>query len=322
LNASAAVLSMLQAIGGLTLLFLGGNALVRGASALALRLGISPLAVGLTIVAFGTSAPELVVSMDAAFSGANDIAVGNVVGSNIANVALILGLSALLYPTSVHAKVVRLDAPLMILASLALIGALSNGHISRPEGTALTLGLVAYTIFTFWEARRESTPVKQEFAAAVPSRPLSLPASAVCMVGGMAALLAGGHLLVTAAVAISTALGVGQAVIGLTIVAIGTSLPELATSLVAAFNKQGDIAIGNVVGSNLFNILGILGVTATLRPLALGALTAVDLAVMLLLAVALLLFVLSRPALARREGVLLLASYVAYLVWLLRLSPA
>jgi len=321
LNSSAATLSILQAIGGLALLYCGGDALVRGASALALRLGISPLAVGLTIVAFGTSAPELVVCVDAVLGGANDIAVGNVVGSNIANVALILGLSALLCPTAVHAKIIRLDAPLMILASLALIGALANGRISRLEGAALSLGLAGYVAFTVWEARRETKTVKREFASAAPSRPLPLAWSALAVAGGLLALLVGGNLLVNSAVRMATMLGVSQATIGLTIVAVGTSLPELATSLVAAFKKQGDIAIGNVVGSNLFNILGIAGATATLHPLALGAITQIDLTVMLALSAALLVFVYSRPALARTEGMLLLASYVAYLAWLLTHGP-
>jgi cation:H+ antiporter len=321
LNSSAPILSILQAIGGLALLYLGGDALVRGASALALRLGISPLAVGLTIVAFGTSAPELVVSVDAALGGANDIAVGNVVGSNIANIALILGLSALVCPTTVHAKIVRLDAPLMILASLALIGALANGHVSRIEGALLALGLAGYAVFTFWEARRETKAVKREFASAAPSRPLPLIWSTVFVAGGLLMLVAGGHLLVTSAVRMATALGVSQATIGLTIVAIGTSLPELATSLIAAFKRQGDIAIGNIVGSNLFNILGILGATATLRPLALGAISAIDLTVMLALSATLLVLLHSRPALARTEGAVLLTSYVAYIAWLLAFAP-
>ena len=302
---------------GLVLLYAGGEALVRGASALAMRLGVSPLAIGLTIVAFGTSLPELVVSIDAALSEADAIAVGNVVGSNIANIALILGLVALLRPTAVEAKIVRLDAPLMILASLLLIGGLVNGRLSRLEGALLLVGLIGYTGFTFWEARRESQAVREEFAGVAPGVFHSVAWSAIAVTGGLLVLVAGGHLLVTGAVGLATAIGVPQATIGLTIVAVGTSLPELATSLVAAAKRQGDIAVGNIVGSNLFNILGILGVTALVHPLARGDIDAVDLGVMLGVAIALLGLLTPRLGLARVEGALLLSAYAGYLVWLL-----
>jgi cation:H+ antiporter len=305
-----------QIAAGLALLYVGGELLVRGASGLALRLGMSPLAIGLTIVAFGTSMPELVVSVDAALSGSDAIAVGNVVGSNIANVALILGLVVLLRPTIVEAKVVRFDAPLMIVASLLMIGGLANGRLSRVEGALLLAGLVGYTAFTFWEARRESPAVREEFAAMAPGILHPIAWGALVVAAGLAVLVAGGHLLVGGAVSLAAAGGVSEATIGLTIVAIGASLPELATSLVAALKRQGDIAVGNIVGSNLFNILGILGVTAVIHPLARGDIDGVDLAVMLGVAVALLGLLTNRLALERAEGGLLLATYTGYLVWL------
>jgi cation:H+ antiporter len=309
--------TLLEIAAGLVLLYGGGEVLVRGASALALRLGVSQLAIGLTIVAFGTSLPELVVSVDAALAGADAIAIGNVVGSNIANIALILGLVALLRPTVVEAKIVRLDAPLMIVVSLLLIAGLANHRLTRLEGLLLLLGMIAYTAFTFWEARRETPAVREEFASAAPQPRHSIAWNGLAVAVGLLVLVLGGHLLVTGSVALATAVGVSQATIGLTIVAVGTSLPELATSMVAAAKRQGDIAVGNIVGSNLFNILGILGVTAAVHPLARGDIDGVDLGVMLGVAIALLGLLSPRLGLARLEGALLLSTYAAYLSWLL-----
>lgn len=308
---------LLQGLAGLVALCFGGELLVRGASALASRLGVSPLAIGLTVVAFGTSAPELVVSLDAALSGSNDISVGNIVGSNVANVALILGLASLLHPSVVEAKVVRIDAPLMVLASFGAVAALANGRISRAEGGLLLACLVAYTGFTFWQARRESTEVRDQFASAAAGATGATPAAALRVLAGLLLLGLGGHLLVESAVALTEVWGVGQAAIGLTLVALGTSLPELATTVVAALRGQGDIAIGNVVGSNLFNLLGILGVTSLVQPLNLGGITWIDLGVMLALACALMGLLSARPRLARAEGALLLTAFAAYTSWLL-----
>lgn len=308
--------TLVQTVVGLAMLYFGGESLVRGASALATRLGVSSLAIGLTVVAFGTSAPELVVSLDAALSGANDISVGNVVGSNIANIALILGIASLIRPALVEAKVVRIDAPIMIVASLTLIGVLANGTMSRIEGALMLSCLVAYTVFTFWEARRESHAIREEFSAAAPRAPAKASLGTFFVVAGLALLVAGGHMLVSAAVDLATALGVSQAVIGLTIVAVGTSLPELATSVIAALRGQGDIAIGNVVGSNIFNILGILGITATVRPIHMGGITWLDLGAMVALACALYLMLLVGRSLVRTEGFLLLSSFTAYTAWL------
>ena len=300
------------AIAGLALLYFGGEWLVRGASDLAARLGIPALAIGLTVVAFGTSAPELVVSLQAAFSGADDISIGNVVGSNIANVALILGLAALLSPVSAEAKIIRVDLPLMILVSFGLIALLADARITRLEGGLLTIGLIAYAGFTFWEAGRESDRVQQEFASAAPERAGRSSTDLLLIAAGLAALVVGGHLLVRAAVEIASRSGLSEAAIGLTVVAVGTSLPELATSVIAARRGQGDIAIGGVVGSNLFNVLGILGVTALAFPLSRGAIDWTDLGVMTGLAVALALVLYVRRRLDRIEGCLLLAVYVGF----------
>ena len=305
---------LLQAVAGLVMLYYGGEWLVRGASALAARLGVSALAIGLTVVAFGTSAPELVVSLDAALSGANDISVGNVVGSNIANVALILGLAIVVTPAVVESRIVRVDAPLMIAASLALLAVLADGVASRVEGAVLLAALAAYVVLTFRQARRESAAVRGEFETAAPAPPSGPgPAGSLALVGlGLGLLVGGGHWLVTAAVTFATAVGISQAVIGLTVVAVGTSLPELATSLIAAARGQGDIAIGNVIGSNLFNILGILAITALVHPLERGAITWTDLGVMTALAVLVTVFLATGRRLTRVEGAVLLGAYVAY----------
>lgn len=307
----------LLACAGLTLLCVGGDALVRGASALALRFGLSPLAVGLTVVAFGTSAPELVVSLGAALSGAADIAVGNVVGSNIANVALILGLAALVRPASVHSRVLKLDGPLVLLVSLGLLAALIDGEVSRPEGFALLVGLLVYVTHTLRSALREPAADSSDPEPLEAPRPAHLRKSLAFILGGLAGLMLGGHLLVNAAVEAATALGVSEATIGLTVVAVGTSLPELATSVVAAWRGQGDIAVGNVVGSNLFNILGILGTTALVTPLPLGNVGWFSLWTMVALALLLLPLLLTRSRVSRWEGGLLVACYASYLIVLL-----
>jgi len=309
------LLTVLQAGAGLAMLYYGGEALVRGSVTLALELGISRVAVGLTVVAFGTSAPELVVSMDAAFTDAVDIALGNVVGSNIANIALILGLSALAYAITIPRKIARLDLPLVAVASGWLFVALYDGTISRFEGALLLLGLVAYVLFTFWEAR-----TYREMVDDVPpttGRPRATWTNGALVVAGLLLLVGGGHLLVQAAVILATVMGVSQAAIGLTIVAVGTSLPELAACLVAAARGHGEIAVGNIVGSTMFNILGIAGATATVHPLTAAGLTSLDLGLMAALGLGLLAFAHTGRALARFEGAILLGIWIAYTIWLL-----
>ncbi len=309
--------SLLAGAGGFVLLYFGGEVLVRGASSLALRMRVSPLVIGLTVVAFGTSAPELVVSVNAALRGANDIAVGNVIGSNIANLALILGAVAVLSSVTIEAKLLRVDAPLMVFVSLACVGLLANDRLSRPEGFLLMAGLVAYVVFTFVRGRRESAAVQEEFASVMGSAPARLGVDILRVGFGTVVLMAGGKLLVLAAVHVAGDLGVSQAVIGLTIVAVGTSLPELATSMIAASKGQGDIAVGNVIGSNMFNLLGVLGVTSVVSPLARGNVSWVSLGVMLGVTLLVLPMLYTRRRLSRVEGAVLLACYVAYVGWLL-----
>ena len=316
MDASLDAWTIARGLAGLALLYLGGESLVRSAAALALRLGVSPLAVGLTVVAFATSAPELVVSLDAVLSGANDIAIGNVVGSNICNVALILGLTMLLQPAPVEAKVVRLDTPLMIGGSVLMIGLLLDGRLSRGEGALLLLGLAAYTAFTLLEARR-TLAAAGDLGVPIPANGSSVAAGALQLVAGLLLLVAGGHLLVGAAVELATTLGISQATIGLTIVALGTSLPELATSIVASVRRQGDIAVGNLVGSNIFNIFGILGATAAIHPLLLGEITRLDLGTMLAVAVTLLVLFSAPRGPSRIGGGLLIGFYGSYVGWLL-----
>ena len=307
---------------GLLLLYLGGEALVRGACSLALRLRISPLVVGLTVVAFGTSAPELAVSLEASLGGVGDIALGNVIGSNIANIALILGVTALVRVTRVEARILRIDAPLMVLASLVLVVMLVDGGLSRLEGGFLVVGLAAWVGFTAVAARRESQAVRQEFSMGVPHSVSRIAIAVVFVFGGIGALAVGGQLLIDAAVAIAASAGVSQAVIGLTVVAVGTSLPEFAASVVAAIRGHGDIAVGNVVGSNLFNVLGILGIATLVTPLGRGAIDWITLGVFVGVAVLIVPLLYTQRQLSRVEGAGLLLVYAAYVAWLLAGVPS
>jgi pyrroloquinoline quinone biosynthesis protein B len=310
--------SVLVGIAGLALLYFGGEGLVRGSSSVALSLRVSPLVVGLTIVAFGTSAPELVVSVSAALDGADDIAVGNVVGSNIANLALILAVAALIRPAAVQAKLLHVDGPLMALITVVSIYFLANDdRVTRLEGGLLLAALLAYGTYTFIQGRRESEAVQEEFASVASSRPGRTGRDILQIAFGFVGLMVGGKMLVGAAVEVAGSLGVNQAIIGLTIVAVGTSLPELATSMIAASKGHGDIAVGNVVGSNIFNLLGVLGVTSIISPLSREHVGWPSLLVMLAITLLALLMLHTRRQLSRWEGGLLLACYVGYLGWLL-----
>ncbi|NNF59021.1 MAG: calcium/sodium antiporter [Rhodothermaceae bacterium] len=297
-------------LSGLVLLTGGAYGLVRGASALALRFGVSPLLVGLTVVALGTSAPELVVSVQAALQGAGGIAVGNIVGSNIANVGLILGIAALIRPIRANRAVIRRDGIIMIGASLLVAGLLLDGRLGRPEGALLLLGLVAYLAWSLRTALRERVRAEDELEVSLPAD--SLGQSLGAAVVGLFVLVLGARLLVDGAVTVAQALGVSNAVIGLTVVAVGTSLPELATSLVAAARGESDIAVGNVIGSNTFNLLGILGMAALTQPLHAPGLASTDLAVMLSLGGGGVLFLATGARLSRLEGIGLLLVYTGY----------
>ncbi len=304
---------------GLVLLVAGADILVRGASAVARRLGISPLIVGLTIVAMGTSAPELAVSVFAGISGEAEIALGNVVGSNICNVLFILGLSALVAPLPVAAQLVRQDVPLMIGASLLAYALAANGVISRTEGGLLLAGLGFYLYFLYWNARKEkpSNQAEGEDGNAPTGR---LGLDILRMVVGLIALVVGARWLVDSAVTFAASMGVSKLVTGLTVVAVGTSLPELATSLIAAIRGERDIAVGNVVGSNLFNLLGVLGLTGFVSSegvIVASSVLRFDFPVMLAVALACLPICFSGFRISRWEGAVFLFYFVAYILYLL-----
>jgi len=308
---------------GLAILTLGAEILVRGASRLALTLGISPLVVGLTVVAFGTSAPEMAVSVDAAVNGSGDLAIGNVIGSNIANVLLILGLSALIAPLAVADQVIRQEIPIMIGASVLLVVLAFDGSLSAGEGALLFALVLAYTGFLVVQSRRAGQAVRDEFAAEMPAAGSRWDAhwavQLLLVAVGLGLLVLGADWLVDAAVAVARALGVSDLVIGLTIVAVGTSMPEIATSLVAAWRGERDIAVGNVVGSNVFNILACLGLAGLLADggIAVSATARnFDLWVMLAVALACLAIAIPGRAIVRWEGAVFVAYYAAYVAYL------
>lgn len=309
-------------LGGLVILVGGAEWFVRGAAGIADRLGVSPIVIGLTVVAYGTSMPELVVSSVAALDGSSAIALGNVVGSNIANIGIILGFTALLSPPAVDASLIKREMPVLVVASLALPAVLWNDVISRSEGTLLVIGAMAFTVITVRVARSvvPASPLATEAAAAAteeapPSG--SLPLLIALTIVGLAALLTGGHVFVNQAVLLAEAVGVSERVIGLTVVAVGTSLPELAASAVAAYRGHSSLAIGNVVGSNIFNVLFVMGVASVLSPVRV-AMTSIRADLLIMVAfTALLVWVLrGERTLTRVEGVVMLAGYVLAMAWL------
>jgi cation:H+ antiporter len=309
---------------GLVLLVIGAEALVKGASRLAASVGISPLVIGLTVVAFGTSAPELAVSVQSAYAGQADIAIGNVVGSNIFNVLFILGLSALIVPLVVSQQLVRLDVPLMIGASVLMFLLCLDGSLSRLDGILLFSGVVIYTVWSIRQSRKENTQIQAEYAEAFGGDPE--PSGKVktwiinlgLIVIGLILLVLGSRWLVDGAVMLAKTLGVSELVIGLTIIAAGTSLPEVATSLIASIRGERDIAVGNVVGSNLFNILAVLGLSSIVAPneirIAPSALS-FDIPVMIAVAIACLPIFFTGNLISRWEGAVFLGYYVAYTLY-------
>jgi cation:H+ antiporter len=313
-------------LAGLVMLVAGAESLVRGASRLALAAGISPLVVGLTVVAYGTSAPEMAVSVKAALQGdaGANLAFGNVVGSNIFNVLFILGASALIAPLVVHQQLVRIDVPLLIGVSLLVLVFALDGRIGRFEGALLFAGAVAYTALLIRQSRRESQAVKQEYAdefgAPPPKGTTGWIVNLLFIAGGLALLVLGARWLVDSSVAFARVLGVSDLVIGLTIVAAGTSMPEVATSIIASIRGERDIAVGNVIGSNLFNLLAVLGLAGVVAPNGIQVAPAAlnfDLPVMLAVAVACLPIFFRAHRIARWEGLLFLAYYVAYTAYVI-----
>lgn len=310
-------ITLLQMLGGLIILVAGAELLVRGSVGTALRFGLTPLLIGLTIVAFGTSTPELVVSIQAASNGSDDIALGNIIGSNISNIALILGIAALIQPLKVQTSIIRKDVPILLGTSLLLVFFLMDGVISQLEGFIFFMGVVVFTVASIRMAKMEtSVEVKTEYEDVVPKKSLPLGLNVVMIVGGLGLLILGAKWLVDGAIEIASSIGMSQAVVGLTIVAVGTSLPELATSVMAALKKEGDIAIGNVVGSNIFNILCILGITAMILPVSQGGITTIDILLMLGLTLLLLPILRSGYIVSRIEGGVLLTIYIVYTAYL------
>jgi cation:H+ antiporter len=303
--------------GGLVLLFLGGEGLIRGSSNLAIKIGITPLLVGLTVVAFGTSAPELVVSLKAALMGNSSISLGNVVGSNIANIALVLGSAALIRPLEVQANVIRREIPIMIGISVVMILFLLDGELGEIDGIIFISLLILYTLINIFIARKEKNPeVDTQFNNKLRSK-FGIAISIILMIFGLGLLVLGANFFVQGAVATAKLFNVSDAIIGLTIVSIGTSLPELITSVVASYKRESDIIIGNVIGSNIFNILSILGITAIIIPISSAGITYIDLGVMLFAAIILLPLSKSGFLITRWEGALLLLGYAGYMYYLL-----
>ncbi|NNL86762.1 MAG: calcium/sodium antiporter [Myxococcales bacterium] len=312
------MLHLLTLLAGLVLLLGGAEVLVRSARSFGLRVGLSPVVVGLTIVAYGTSTPELVVSTAATLEGHKEIALANVVGSNICNILLILGLCALIRPMGVHSRILRIEAPMVVGISIAVSALLLVGEVGRLAGAALLLGLVGYTAWTVKLARVESATIAADIGDAQLGATRSSWTDAGMAAASLGLLFGGASLFVRGAADLAAALGTPPVVVGLTVVAIGTSLPELATSVVAALRGHGDIAIANVLGSNFFNLSGVLGTAALVDPIGSQDGSPTDLFAMIASAAVLLGFLYTRQRLGRWEGALLLCGYGLYLATLMR----
>lgn len=314
---------------GLVLLSFGADWLVRGSSEIALRLGIQPLIIGLTVVAFGTSAPELIVSLKANLDPNTeaDIAVGNVIGSNICNIALMLGLAAVLRPFRVASQVVKSEVPILLVVTAVFVAMIWDGSLGRLEGGILTLGIVAYLLRSFWVARRHpEDPAVMEMAeetqAVVGDPCTSSIKTSLKSIGwvmlGFVSLVYGADRLVTSGVAVAVGVGVPQVVIGLTLVALGTSLPELATTVAAVRRRETDLIAGNVIGSNLFNILAVMGIVSLIKPMQVMELQHRDLLVMAGFTLILLPVMKTGMRINRIEGALLLIAYAIYCVFVVK----
>lgn len=309
---------------GLTALYYGAEWLVKGSSELALKAGISPLVVGLTVVGFGTSAPELLVSISANMSTPpqGGFALGNVVGSNICNLALVLGIGALIKPMRIHDQVLRREMPILLVITVIFGAVLYGGLVSRWEGLLLFVGVLCYTIGSIISSRRGadvSTELEldsEELEEIKKAGKGAIALNFLLILVGLAALVIGANRLVFGGANLAAIMGVPDAVIALTLVAFGTSLPEVATTVVAALKGKGDLAVGNAVGSCIFNLLAVIGITATIAPIAAGSLQYADLWVMMAVTFLIFPMMLTRRAINRPEGALLLGSYLAYVVWL------
>jgi cation:H+ antiporter len=313
----AMLISLVYIFISLLLLYFGANWLVKGSSALALKAGISPLVAGLTVVAFGTSSPELVVGINTALAGQGNITIGNVIGSNLFNICVILGISAMVAPLKIKMQLLKIDIPILILVTTGFMLLFIDRHISRFEGIILVTGIVVYTVVNIYLARREKNiEVLDEFEKSVPKSNVKWYISAGLVLAGIGTLVAGSEFLVKGAVDIARSLGVGETIIGITIIAAGTSLPELASSIVATIRKEYDIAIGNIVGSNIFNLLGIVGISSLAKPLSAIAISNIDLYVMIGVTLLLLPFFRTHYTLKRDEGFFMIAIYGIYMYYL------
>ena len=309
-------------VAGLVLLYFGAEWLVRGSSELAIRFGISPLVVGLTVVAFGTSAPELVVSVKANLDGSGGMAIGNVVGSNICNIALVLGVGAVIFPLGIQRQVVRREMPVLLGSTLVFLLMIKDGMISRLEGGALFVGVLIYVIASLVQARKEDPNVSEDLDPEVIKAAKAgglgrVSLNMFLIVIGALLLVLGADRMVVGGESIARFYGVPDAIIGLTLFAFGTSLPELATSVVAAMKKEGDIIVGNAVGSCIFNLLAVVGLAGVVSPLKGEGVTVIHLAVMLALTVILMPMMLHRMKLDRWEGALLVTGYLGFTAWLI-----
>jgi cation:H+ antiporter len=305
--------------GGLALLYLGGEVFVRAAAAIGKRLHMSPLVAGLTIVAFATSSPELAISLNAALKDLPGLAVGNVIGSNICNLALILGIVTIIKPAPVRQTLVRRDVLVMAITTLLVPGLLLDGELSRVEGGLLILCIVTYTVLTVWHARatrHQRSPDEHS----VPLITENTVFNVLLAVGGLLLLITGSRFFVDASETIADLFGVPDGVVGLSAAAFGSSLPELSASIIAARHGQPEMAAGNLIGSNIFNLLMILGATSVVRPLAMHSVTLVDLAVMIAVTALALVLMLTRARLRRREGIVLVVTYSLYMTWLFATS--
>ena len=307
---------------GLVLLYYGAEWLVKGSSEIAIKFGISPLVVGLTVVAFGTSAPELLVCLQANFQGKGDLAIGNVVGSNICNIAMVLGASAIIYPLSIHQQIIKREMVILMTVSLVFVGMIYGDVLSQLEGVLLFLGVIVYVIFSIVQARRnpdtelDDALSPEEVAAVLSGGNKRLLVNIGLILLGILLLFVGSDRLVEGAVAIANSLGVPEAIIALSLIAFGTSLPELATGVMASWKKQGDIVVGNAIGSCIFNLMAVGGLTAALKPVVASQLNWIDLAVMLGTVSAGWAMMGTNRKISRVEGVVMLIAYLGYCFYL------
>ena len=308
------MIDILFFLAGLLILYFGADWLVKGASRLAITLNVQPVIVGLTVVAFGTSLPEFVVSFIGAMRELPDIALGNIVGSNIVNIGLIIGLSAIIFPLSVYMKLLKFEVPFMIFAAFLLFIFSINGTVSRMDSILFAVIFSGYIAYTIRAAKKETPDVAGEYREFLRVRD-SIKKDIVLIIAGLAVLIAGAEILLISAVSIARAMGISELIIGMTIVAVGTSLPELATSAVAAFKREADISIGNIVGSNIFNILFILGVTGIIRPVSVHPEAwRLHMPVMIFFSLLLFIFMKTGNVISRAEGAVMVLLYIGYLM--------